>query len=119
MCGASSGSLYLFQREPFSFLQLIPNKYGSINQVSISPQEKMISFATVKGTICVYSIDLSAQPQATTSQIEGPLVTCFYWTSDEKHLYFGDRKGNVSMINISFFMVSFVMASLKNKITVI
>lgn len=65
----------------------------------------MIAFATVKGTICCYSIDLSAQPQATTSQIEGPLVTCFYWTSDEKHLYFGDRKGNVSMINISFFMV--------------
>lgn len=74
----------------------------------------MISFATVKGTICVYSIDLSAQPQATTSQIDGPMVTCFYWTSDEKHLYFGDRKGNVSMINITFFMVCFLWLLLKN-----
>lgn len=47
--GATSGSLYLFNREPCSFLQIIPNQEGAVSNVTISPNEQLIAFSSFKG----------------------------------------------------------------------
>lgn len=106
--GATSGSIYLFQRTPtVQFLQIIQNMYGPINHVAISPQEKFVTFATVKGTICVYVIDLqAAYPQIVTAHYEDTTVSCLHWRRSEEQLFYGDQRGNVFLVNLTSFLVS-------------
>lgn len=106
--GATSGSIYLFRRTPSAvqFLQIIQNMYGPINHVAISPQEKFVTFSTVKGTICVYVIDLTAAyPQIVTAHYEDTQVTCLHWRRSEEQLFYGDQKGNVFVVNLTSFLV--------------
>lgn len=106
--GATSGSIYLFRRTASSveFLQIIQNMYGPINHVAISPQEKFVTFSTVKGTICVYVIDLAAAyPQIVTAHYEDTLVTCLHWRRNKEQLFYGDNKGNVFLVNLTSFLV--------------
>lgn len=107
VCGATSGSLYLFQRQPCKFLQLIPNLYGAISHVAISPQEHFIAFTTQKGTILVYVIDLTAvQPVVVSSYYREMCITQLKWKQNECQLFFGDMKGNVFLVNLNNFLVS-------------
>lgn len=104
--GASSGSIYIFQRSPCKYLQLIQNMYGPINHVAISPQEKFIAFSTVKGTICVYVIKLTAAyPQIVTAHYEDTTVMCLHWKRNEEQLFYGDDKGNVYLVHLTSFLV--------------
>lgn len=108
MLGATSGSIYLFRRTTAAvqFLQIIQNMYGPINHVAISPQEKFVTFSTVKGTICVYVIDLAAAyPQIVTAHYADTLVTCLHWRRNEEQLFYGDQKGNVFLVNLTSFLV--------------
>ncbi|XP_055382857.1 BLOC-2 complex member HPS5 homolog [Condylostylus longicornis] len=108
--GATSGSLYLFNRKPgfCKFLHLIPTKYGPINQVLISPGEKLVAFATTKGVICVYVINLSANspPQIITTGFNSEIsqITSLHWHADERQFYFGDKKGQVNLVTLTYFM---------------
>lgn len=109
--GATSGSIYLFRRNPLEYALLIQNMYGPINHVAISPQEKFVSFSTIKGTICVYVINLAASyPQIVTAHYEEATVTCLHWKRNEEQVFYGDNKGNVFLVNLTSFLVKFSAA---------
>lgn len=108
--GASSGSLYLFNREG-KFLHLIPSKHGAVNHLSISANEKYVGFSTQRSVVCVYVVNLSAQsvPQVIFTNLcsdQSIQVTCMHWTQDEKQFYYGDSKGQVNLVLLSTFIVS-------------
>lgn len=84
--------------------------YGPINHVSISPQEKFIAFSTIKGTICIYVIKLSAAyPQIVTSHYEDTTVLCLHWKRTEEQLFYGDNKGNVFLVHLTCFLVGLLL----------
>lgn len=106
----------MFQRNPCKFLQLIPNLYGAINHVAISPQEHFIAFTTQKGTILVYVIDLSAiQPVVVSSYYREMSITQLKWKQNECQLFFGDMKGNVFLVNLNHFLVVSATSIIKSK----
>lgn len=105
--GATSGSIYVFQREPCSFIQIIPTKFGQLKLLSLSPGTKYLAFANARGTIGVTElVSQSSYSQIVSAQLEETIATCFFWKDNDKELYLGDDKGNVSLVNLSFFMVS-------------
>ncbi|KAH8264515.1 hypothetical protein KR038_009376 [Drosophila bunnanda] len=104
--GASSGSLYLFNRNG-KFLHLIPNKHGAITSLSISANSKYVAFSTQRSLICVYAVNLSAQatPQVIFTHLDQAVqVSCIQWTQDEKQFYYGDSRGQVSLVLLSSFI---------------
>lgn len=106
--GASSGGLYVFRRDPCSFLQLLPNQEGSIVHVAISPDEKLFAFASVKGVVCVLeknSSGLGARRIFTSSEHIGVNVTALQWNSQSNELFIGDQLGKVSIISLLPFMM--------------
>lgn len=101
--GATSGSLYIFAREPTTtFIKLIPSKLQSISQIKISKQQRLIVFSNVKGQIGFIDIQ-TADNQVNVIQLEKSYVTCFCWENEER-LYCGDQRGHVSVINLGYFM---------------
>lgn len=100
--GATSGSLYIFNRNPCSFVKIVPSKLQSISQVRISRQERLVAFSNVKGQIGVVDLQ-AAEAQVNTAQLDKSYVTCFYWDNEER-LYCGDQKGHVSIISLGYFM---------------
>lgn len=105
VCGANSGSLYIFQREPIKFLRLIPTSNGIISHVSISPRESYIALTTEKGTISIYVIDLtSSQPNFSSYYLES--ITQIKWRQTEAQIILGDTKGQVFLVNLTHSMVS-------------
>ncbi|XP_022209502.2 Hermansky-Pudlak syndrome 5 protein homolog [Drosophila obscura] len=104
--GASSGSLYLFNRNG-KFLHLIPNKHGAITNLSISANNKYVAFSTQRSLICVYAVNLSAQatPQVIVTHLDQSVqVSCIHWTQDEKQFYYGDSRGQVNLVLLSSFI---------------
>lgn len=99
---ATSGSLYIFNRDPCTFIKILPSKLGAISQIRISVHERLIAFSNVKGQIGIVDLQ-AADPQVITTQLDRSYVTCFYWENDEK-LILGDQKGHVSVINLGYFM---------------
>lgn len=93
--------------------------YGPINHIAISPQEKFVTFSTVKGTICVYVIDLTASyPQIVTAHYKDALVTCLQWKRNEEQLFYGDHQGNVYVVNLTSFLVSQMRKSLVKQLII-
>lgn len=110
VCGAISGSVYIFQRDQCKFLQLIPNMSGTINHVAISPHEQYIAFTSQKGTIHVHKIDFTTiQPVIVSSYFHEMNITQIVWKRNENQLFIGDLKGNVFLLNLNNFLVSFRM----------
>lgn len=106
VCGASSGSVYIFQRSSCKFLQLIPNTCGPINNIAISPNDRYVAFSSQKGTILVYVVDLTAtEPQVVNSHYRDTTITCLHWKQNECQFFYGDKKGNVFLVNLNVFLV--------------
>lgn len=113
VCGATSGTLYLFRRWPISLIQLIPNLNGPIKHVAISPHEHYIGFTTQRGAINVYIIDFTIlQPIISSYYIHEMNITQIKWKQNENQLYFGDMKGNVFLVNLNNFLVRFFVSVL-------
>lgn len=112
-CGATSGSIYLFQRQPCKFLQLIPNVFGPISHVAISPQEHYVAYSSHKGTMLVYVIDLesNAQPTILSTYYREMIITQLSWRQNESQLFAGDLKGNVFLVNLNNFLVSYTVTA--------
>ncbi|KDR22801.1 hypothetical protein L798_00714, partial [Zootermopsis nevadensis] len=104
--GATSGGLYVFKREPCIFLHLLPNKEGSITQVSVSPDEKYFAFATVKGVVCILeqSQSLKFRRVQTSAEHHGSEVTALQWNACRSELFVGDDSGRISVISSSAFV---------------
>ncbi|KAJ9575060.1 hypothetical protein L9F63_007721, partial [Diploptera punctata] len=103
--GATSGGLYVFKREPCIFLQILPNKEGSVTQVSTSPDEKFFAFSTQKGLVCVLERSQNLKIRRTQMSVEhqGSEVTALHWNTTSTELFVGDDAGKVSVVNISPF----------------
>ncbi|KAI5703548.1 hypothetical protein M8J75_013132 [Diaphorina citri] len=105
--GATSGSLYLFNREPCSFLQIIPNQEGAVTNVTISPNEQLIAFSSFKGIVCVVEkINKASVTSMLIKSFEHSSsdVTDFVWTASSSQLFVGDSLGRISVINTSLFL---------------
>lgn len=125
MFGATSGGLYVFRREPCVFLQLLPNREGSVTNLVISPDEKFIAFSTVKGTVSVLERSSSHGAKHVVSSYEhqNAQVTSLQWNESNDEVFVGDDKGKVSIVTVSLFPAknmfqtpSFVLMQLDSKI---
>lgn len=117
VCGASSGSIYIFQRSPCKFLQLIPSTSGPISNIAISPNDRYVAFCSQKGTILLYVVDFTAtEPQVVQSHYRDTAVTCLQWKQNESQFFYGDKKGNVFLVNLNVFLVRNPRKALLRKI---
>ena len=102
--GANSSSLYIFKRNPYQFERIIPSqKFSSIDKICISHNESIVAFSSKSGKIGF--LDLENNAQQTVQIQHESTVSSMYWNPENKQLYVGDVNGNVSVCNISYFMV--------------
>ena len=81
-------------------------KFGSIAKVSISPKETIVAFSNGNGKIGFLDLQSSTQHVIQIQLPNETSVSCFFWSSEnDKQLYVGDNGGNVSVCNLSYFMV--------------
>ncbi|XP_011175660.1 Hermansky-Pudlak syndrome 5 protein homolog [Solenopsis invicta] len=104
--GSTSGSVYLFSREPCSFLQIIPLSEGVVSRVAISPDEKTVALATTRGTICLVSLKSTPQLISVLTDHMYKQITCICWNNSSTELYIGDAIGRVFVIVLSIFTVN-------------
>ncbi|XP_001605597.1 uncharacterized protein LOC100121995 [Nasonia vitripennis] len=104
--GATSGSIYLFSREPCAFQQLIPLSEGAVFRAQISPDEKTIALATIRGSICLVALKPNVKLMTISTEHIGEKVTCLCWNENSTEVYAGDETGKVSASVISNFMVN-------------
>lgn len=102
--GATSGSLYLFQRSPCKFRYLIPNRTSSVSLVAISCSERYIAHATGTGEIFLSVLDSETGSPERAVKLETGRITCLHWAAGDKCLYFGDDCGRVACVSISTFI---------------
>lgn len=114
---AKSGSLYIYTRDPLNFLLLIPinRKIGSIERITVSPNNNYVVITNHRAELYLQNIssvdghlsDLSAYnkslPDVKYLGTAKANITCFWWSADEKQLYYGDRGGNVCLISVDSF----------------
>lgn len=77
--------------------------------MAISPDEKLIAFASVKGTVCVLQrAETSTGTRCLNRSVEhdGAAVTALCWVQHSDQVFVGDSQGRLSVINVSLFMVS-------------
>ncbi|KAL6258763.1 hypothetical protein P5V15_010711 [Pogonomyrmex californicus] len=104
--GSTSGSIYLFSREPCSFLQIIPLSEGVVSRVAISPDEKTVALATTRGTVCLVSLKSTPQLMSVSMEHMYEQVTCICWNNSSTEIYVGDAIGRVSVMVLSIFTVN-------------
>lgn len=104
--GLTSGSVYVFSREPCSFLQIIPLSEGVVSRVAISPDEKTVALATTRGTVCVMSLKSTPQLIAISMEHMYEQITCLCWNNNSTDIYVGDTIGRVSVMVLSRFGVN-------------
>nr|QHN70707.1 pink [Limenitis arthemis astyanax] len=102
--GATSGGIYVFNRWPCEFVQLIPSKDGPITRLAISADEKHIGFANGKGFVIVTACEQTLSGYSTTSSKEhlGNEVTAMVWSKNV--LFTGDDTGKVSVLQLQNFI---------------
>ncbi|XP_012223906.1 BLOC-2 complex member HPS5 homolog [Linepithema humile] len=104
--GSTSGSVYLFSREPCSFLQIIPLSEGVVSRVAISPDEKTVALATNRGTVCLVSLKSTPQLIAASMEHMYEQITCLCWNNNSTEVYVGDAVGKISVMVLSIFTVN-------------
>ncbi|KAJ8675429.1 hypothetical protein QAD02_011215 [Eretmocerus hayati] len=122
--GATSGSVYLFAREPCTFQQLIPLSEGAMCQAQISPDEKSIALATVRGSICLVSLKPNIKLLTVSTEHVGEKITSLCWNDNSSEVFAGDENGKVTVtvlpsftyVNGMFQSSSFALMDLDSKI---
>ncbi|KPI98165.1 Hermansky-Pudlak syndrome 5 protein-like [Papilio xuthus] len=110
--GATSGGIYVYNRNPCEFVQLIPNKDGPITRLTISSDEKHIGFANGKGTVTVTGCDqtLTGSHSSTSSKDHhGNEITAMVWSGNM--LFTGDDVGRVSVLQLQSFTTKTIFQS--------
>ncbi|KAJ2945342.1 hypothetical protein O0L34_g9433 [Tuta absoluta] len=106
--GATSGGIYIFNRTPCEFVQLIPNKDGPITRLAISSNEKHIAFANGRGIITVTACDQSlsgGHTTVTSKEHQGNEVTTMVWSGN--NLFTGDDIGKIAVMQLQSFITMF------------
>ncbi|XP_012530323.1 uncharacterized protein LOC105833266 [Monomorium pharaonis] len=104
--GSTSGSVYLFSREPCSFLQIIPLSEGVVSRIAISPDEKTVVLTTTRGSICLVSLKSTPQLISVLTDHMYKQITCVCWNNNSTEIYVGDAIGRVFVIVLSIFTVN-------------
>ncbi|XP_068622956.1 BLOC-2 complex member HPS5 homolog [Battus philenor] len=110
--GATSGGIYIYNRNPCEFVQLIPSKDGPITRLAISTDEKHIGFANGKGVVTVTGCDqtLSGGHSSTASkEHHGNEITAMVWSGNM--LFNGDDVGRVSVLQLQSFIAKTMFQS--------
>ncbi|XP_053616190.1 BLOC-2 complex member HPS5 homolog [Plodia interpunctella] len=116
--GATSGGIYVFNRNPCEFIQLIPNKDGTITRLAISPDEKHIGFANGKGIVIVTECNQSLSGGHSTTiskEHQGNEVTSMVWGPGNM-LFAGDDIGKISVLQLQGFIAKAMFQSLSQTI---
>ncbi|XP_059046698.1 BLOC-2 complex member HPS5 homolog [Achroia grisella] len=111
--GATSGGIYVFNRKPCEFVQLIPNKDGAITRLAISSDEKHIGFANGKGVVTVTACDQSISggySSVTSKEHQGNEVTAMVWGRNNM-LFTGDDVAKVSVLQLQSFIAKAIFQS--------
>ncbi|XP_032522951.2 BLOC-2 complex member HPS5 homolog isoform X1 [Danaus plexippus] len=107
--GATSGGIYVFNRLPCEFVQLIPSKDGPITRLSISPDEQYISFTNGKGMVTVTRCDQNLSGYSSHMKHHGNEVTCMVWSNTM--LFTGDDVGKVCVLQLQNFIAKTMFQS--------
>ncbi|KAK3922506.1 Hermansky-Pudlak syndrome 5 protein-like protein [Frankliniella fusca] len=103
--GATSGGLYVYDRETYNFKSLVPSKEGPVTCVQISPDEKWFGFSSARGLSCVLEHHGSSVNRRILSHVhEGKKVTALQWNNNSTQLYVGDDTGQISVISVSSYL---------------
>ncbi|XP_030022555.2 Hermansky-Pudlak syndrome 5 protein homolog [Manduca sexta] len=103
--GATSGGIYIFNRNPCEFVQLLPNKDGAITRLSISTDEKHVGFANGRGVVTVAECDQSlnaGHSTVTSKEHQGNEVTAMVWNNNM--LFTGDDVGKIAVLQLQNFI---------------
>ncbi|KAH0557865.1 uncharacterized protein LOC123271570 [Cotesia glomerata] len=104
--GSTSGSIYLFTREPCTFQQVIPLSEGPVTHVLLSPDEKTLALSTKRGSVCVINIKPVKLISIISNEHIDTVITCLCWNDKSSEIYVGDNNGKVSTIVLSIFTVN-------------
>lgn len=103
--GATSGGLYVYNRQTFTFKSLVPSKEGPVTRVIISPDEKWFGFSTARGISCVLEHNGSTVNRRILSSVhEGRVVTALQWNNSSSQMYVGDNSGQISVISVASYL---------------
>lgn len=76
-----------------------------MSRVAISPDEKTIALATIRGTICLVSLKPTSRLTAISTEHIYEQITCLCWNDSSTEIYIGDVVGRVSVMVLSIFTV--------------
>ncbi|XP_075982031.1 WD40 repeat domain-containing protein pink [Anticarsia gemmatalis] len=111
--GATSGGIYIFNRNPCEFVQLIPNKDGAITRLVISPDERHIGFANGRGLVTVAACNQSlsgSQSTVTSKEHQGNEITTMIWSNNHM-LFTGDDVGKIAVLQPQNFIAKTMFQS--------
>ncbi|KAJ8728643.1 hypothetical protein PYW07_006339 [Mythimna separata] len=111
--GATSGGIYVFNRTPCEFVQLIPNKDGAITRLAISTDEKHIGFANGRGLATIAGCNQSLSSSHSTNvskEHQGNEITAMIWSSSHM-LFMGDDVGKISVLQPQNFIAKTMFQS--------
>lgn len=74
-------------------------------QAQISPDEKTVALATVRGSIWLIILKPSIKLMIISNEHLGEKVTCLCWNDNSTEVYAGDDSGKISVSLVSNFIV--------------
>ncbi|XP_038050314.1 uncharacterized protein LOC119723629 isoform X2 [Patiria miniata] len=102
--GASSGSLYVFHRNTFKYLQVFSNTEGALTKVVFAPNDNMVGIATSQGVIITWELNIDRRVKserlAMSSAHRNGVVTAMIWDTTSERLFSGDNHGRITFVNV-------------------
>lgn len=105
--GATSGDVFLFQRDTCAFVGTVANKEGSVTQVALGPGDGILALATSRGHVLVVEHNLGRAPAVPPQRLQlshehkGTAVTSLHWNGSGSRLFAADAAGKVSVLHVS------------------
>lgn len=101
----NTGALFIYKRNPYAFFRALPGGSGikgPITNIKISNNQQFIAYSNQFGDLAVHSIN-SLLSKTLVTKLEAPCAS-IYWHFSDKEFYCGDDDGNVSVVNLNFFL---------------
>ncbi|XP_033126305.1 Hermansky-Pudlak syndrome 5 protein-like [Anneissia japonica] len=101
--GATSGAIYIFQRDTNKYLQVLVNKEGPVSHVAFAPDDNLVGLSTNNGLVVIWQLNIANRKKPdlliTSFAHKGSCITCLKWNDTSQKLYSGDIKGKVTVTN--------------------
>lgn len=101
----TTGALFIYKRTPYTFFRAIPGGSGikgPISFIKISNNQQFIAYSNQLGDLAVHSLN-GLLSKTIVTRLEAP-CTSIFWHFSDKEFYCGDINGNVSVVNLNFFI---------------